>query len=43
MRPIALKISQNIAKAMAYIMNESGGDFKQGGSVKLSNFLGEMA
>ena len=23
-------MSQNIAKAMAYIMNESGGDFQQG-------------
>ena len=29
--PIALKISQNIAKTMAYIINESGGDFQQGG------------
>ena len=26
-----LKMSQNIAKTMAYIMNESGGDFQQGG------------
>ena len=24
-------MSQNIAKTMAYIMNESGGDFQQGG------------
>ena len=31
--PIALKISQNIAKGMAYIMIESGGDFQQGGSL----------
>ena len=29
--PIALKMSQNIAKVMAYIMNKSGGDFQQGG------------
>ena len=25
--PIALKMSQTIAKAMAYIINKSGGDF----------------
>ena len=30
-RPIALKMSQNIAKAMTYIMNDSDGDFQQGG------------
>ena len=29
--PIALKMSQNIAKTMAYIMNKSGSDFQQGG------------
>ena len=31
MVPIGLKMSQNIAKFMAYIMNKLGGDFKQGG------------
>ena len=29
--PIVLKMLQNIAKSKAYIMNESGGDFQQGG------------
>ena len=29
--PIALKLSQNIAKSMAYIINQSYGDFQQGG------------
>ena len=29
--PIALKLSQNIAKSMAYIINQSCGDFQQGG------------
>ena len=29
--PIALILSQNIAKAMAYIMNKSGDDYQQGG------------
>ena len=29
--PIALKMLQNIAKSMAYIMNKLGGDFLQGG------------
>ena len=29
--PIALKMSQDIAKTMAYIMNESGADSQQGG------------
>ena len=28
---IALKMSQNTAKSMAYITNESGGDLQQGG------------
>ena len=28
---IALKLSQNIAKSMAYIINQSYGDFQQGG------------
>ena len=35
--PIALKMSQNIDKSMAYIMSESGGDFKQGGCLKKWN------
>ena len=30
-RTIALKLSQNIAKSMAYIINQSYGDFQQGG------------
>ena len=30
-RPLALKLSQNIAKSMAYIINQSYGDFQQGG------------
>ena len=29
--PIALKLSQNIAKSMAYIINQPYGDFQQGG------------
>ena len=29
--PIALKLSQNIARSMAYIINQSCGDFQQGG------------
>ena len=29
--PIALKLSQNIAKSMVYIINQSYGDFQQGG------------
>ena len=29
--PIALKLSQNIAKSMAYIINQSCGDFQRGG------------
>ena len=29
--PIALKLSQNIAKSMAYIINQSCDDFQQGG------------
>ena len=29
--PIALKLSQNIAKSMAYIIDQSCGDFQQGG------------
>ena len=29
--PTTLKMSQNTAKSMAYIMNESGGDLHQGG------------
>ena len=29
--PIALKLSQNIAKSMAYIINQLCGDFQQGG------------
>ena len=29
--PIALKLSQNIAKSMAYTINQSYGDFQQGG------------
>ena len=28
---MALKLSQNIAKSMAYIINQSCGDFQQGG------------
>ena len=28
--PIELKLSQNITKSMAYIMDKSGGDFQQG-------------
>ena len=29
--PIELKLSQNIAKSMAVIINQSSGDFQQGG------------
>ena len=29
--PTALKLSQNIAKSMPYIINQSYGDFQQGG------------
>ena len=29
--PIALKLSQNVAKSMAYIIDQSCGDFQQGG------------
>ena len=29
--PTALKLSQNIAKSMVYIVNQSCGDFQQGG------------
>ena len=29
--PIALKLSQNIAKSMVYIINQPYGDFQQGG------------
>ena len=29
--PIALKLSQNISKSMAYIINQSCGDFQVGG------------
>ena len=29
--PIAIKLSQNVAKSMVYIINQSYGDFQQGG------------
>ena len=29
--PIAVKLSQNIAKSLAYIINQLCGDFQQGG------------
>ena len=30
------KMSQNVAKTMAYIMNQSGGDFKQGDCLQIT-------
>ena len=35
--PIALKLSQNIAKSMAYIINQLCGDFQQGGCLLQAN------